>query len=140
MALLLVATVIAGLFLLAVALWIARGIDWRSNDLLVDRGEGAGLGALADHPAVWVAAFLALALGSTGVALVAVGDFGVAVPSAQPLAVAAMGLIVLLYLLGGTYVAVRGRNVSSAGATLAVALVLGTLLLIAVTGNLLMGP
>lgn len=139
MALLLVASVVAGLLLLAVALWVARGIDWRSNDLLVSRGEGAGFGALVNRPAVWVAGFLTLALGLTGVALLAVGDFGVAMPAAPTLAMAAIGSVVLLYLVGGTYVAARGRNVSSALATLAVALVLGTLLLVAITGKLLMG-
>lgn len=139
MALLLVATAVAGLALLAVALWVARGIDWRSNDLLVDRGEGPGFGALANSPAVWVASFLALALGLTGVALLAVGDFGVAAPALETVAMAGMGLIVFLYLVGGTYVATRGRNVSPAGATLVVALLLGTLMLVAIAGNLLMG-
>lgn len=140
MALLLIGTVLTGLLLLAVVLWIARGIDWRSNDLIVDRGEGEGLGALANSPAVWVAAFLVLALGLTGVAILAVGDFGVAVPGVQTLAVAAIGSLVLLYLVGGTYAAARGRNVSSAAATLAVAIILGTLLLVAIAGKLLMGP
>jgi hypothetical protein len=140
MALLLVATVLTGLLLLAVALAIARGIDWRSNDLLVPRGDREILQGLVGSPIMWVVAFLALALGLTGAALVAVSDVAVAVPGAEPLAVVAIGSIVLLYLVGGTYAAARDRNVSSAVATLAVALILGALLLVAITGTLLMGP
>lgn len=140
MALLLAATVLMGLLLLAVALWIARGIDWRSTELIVDREDGGLLGALAGSPTVWVGTFLVFALGLTGVALLAVGDFGVGTPGVQTLAVAAIGSLVLFYLIGGTYVAARGRNVSAAGATLAATIVLGTLLLVAVAGRLLMGP
>lgn len=128
-----------GLLLLGVVLWIARGMDWRSNDLIVSRGEGEGLAGLANSPAVWVVGFLALALGLTGIAILAVGDFGVPMPGVETLAMAGMGSLVLLFLVGGTYVAARDRNVSSAGATLAVAVIFGTLLLAAITGTLLMG-
>lgn len=155
MALLLIGTVLTGFLLLAVVLWIARGIDWRSNDLIVDRGDADLLGALANSPAVWVAAFLGLALGLTGVAIVAVLDVsvveltGIGLPEdlakqvlelLPTLATVAIGSVVLFYLVGGTYVAVRSRNVSSAAATLAVAIVLGTLLMVAIAGKLLMGP
>lgn len=139
MASLLVATVFAGLLLLAVTLWIARGIEWRSNDLMVDRGDGDTLGALASSPAVWVIVFLALALGTTGIAVFAVGGFGVTAPGVSTLAMAALGLLVLLYLVGGTYVAARGRKISSAGATLTVTIVLGALLIAAIAGKLLVG-
>lgn len=139
MALQLIATALMGLLLLVVVLFIARGIDWRSDNVITDHEEGELLSALAGNPVVWVVVFLALALGLPAVALLAVGDFGLPVPGAATAAMAAFGALVLAYLVGGTYTAARARNVSSAGATLVAALLLGGLLLVAVSGKLLMG-
>lgn len=139
-ALQLIGTAVTGLFLLVVALAIARGVDWRSNDIFAARENGGSLvGALAESPAVWVVTFLSLALGLTAVVLVAVGGFGLSAPGGVALAVAPFAALLLAYLVVGTYTAARDRNVSAAVATLAAALVVGVLLLAAIAGNLLLG-
>lgn len=139
MAIALVGTVLAGVLLLVVVLAIARGIDWRSGDYLPDREEASLAEALAASPAAWVAAFLAVALGLPAVAILAVGGFGLSVPAALPATVAAFGFVALAYLVAGTYAAVRDREGSPASATLITALLVGGLLLVAVSGTLLLG-
>lgn len=139
MAIALVGTVLAGVLLLVVALAIARGIDWRSGDYLPDREAESLVEALVASPVVWVVAFLAVALGLPAVAILAVGGFGLSVPGALIAAVGAFALVVLAYLVVGTYAAVRDREGSPASATLVTALLVGALLLVAVSGTLLMG-
>jgi len=137
----LVGPAIMGLVLLVVVLVLARGIDWRSNEIFTEsEDEGNLLGNLASSPVVWVVVFLSFALGSTAVVLAAVGGFGVTLPGGLALAVAPFAVLLLAYLVGGTYAAVRDRNVSPAGATLAAALVVAVLLLVAITVQLLAGP
>jgi len=135
----LVGTAVAGLVLLAVVLWIARGVDWRSNDIFAPAEGGALFASLAGSPLVWTLAFLVAALGLPVLALAATGVLSVSVPGGVTTAGAAFALLVVLFLVGGTYAAARDRRVSTAGATLAAALVVGTLLLVAVAGTLLMG-
>lgn len=139
MALQLIATLVTGLLLLLVALAITGGIDWRSDTETTAHEERNLFESLAGSPVVWVVLFLSLALGLTGVALVAVGGFGISAQGAVTAALAGFGLLVVTYLIGGTYAAARDRNVSAAGATLAAALLVGVLLLVAVSGQLLMG-
>lgn len=129
------AAVVMGLLLLAVVLVIARGMDWRSNTVLTGRQERNVVEEAARNPMVWTVGFLVLALGTTAVAVLAVGDFGVA--GMLPAAAAAFGLIVAIYLVVGTYAAARDRDVSAAGATLATSVLLGVLLLAAISARLL---
>jgi hypothetical protein len=135
----LVGTAVAGGSLLVVVLWMARGVDWRSNDIFAPAEGGTLVASLAGSPLVWTLGFLVAALGVPMVALAATGVLSVSVPGGVTTAGAAFGLLVFLFLVGGTYAAVRDRQVSAAGATLAAALVVGTLLLVAVAGTLLMG-
>lgn len=135
----LVGTAVAGLSLLAVVLWIARGVDWRSNDIFAPAEGGTLFASLVGSPLVWTLTFLVTALGLSVLALAATGVLSVSVPGGVTTAGAGFGLLVVLFLVGGTYVAARDRKISAAGATLAAALVVGTLLLVAVAGTLLMG-
>lgn len=136
----LVGTAVMGVFLLVVVLALARGMDWRSNEIFEPGEAGSIPEALAGSPVVWVLVFLVLALGSTGVALAAVGGFGLSLPGGTAVALAPFGLILFGFLVAGTYAAVRDRNVSPAGATLVAAILLASLLVVAITVHLLAGP
>lgn len=135
----LVGTAVTGLVLLAVILWMARGVDWRSNDIFAPAEGGALFETLAGSPLVWTLAFLVAALGLPLLALAATGVLSIPLPGGVMTAGAAFALLVFLFMVGGTYGAARDRRISPAGATLAAALVVGTLLLVAIAGTLLMG-
>lgn len=145
MASIIAATVLMGLLLLAVALAVGRGTGGARRAVFLPTGlerrsaERRSLRALASHPATWVAGFLLLALGATGVAIVAVGGFGLSIPGGTTAVGAVFGLLVALFLLAGSYVAVRERDVSPAGALLASSLVAALLVLTAITGLLVGG-
>jgi hypothetical protein len=137
----LVGTAITSVLLVVVVLAFARGMDWRSNELFEPKEGGDLLRSLAGSPAVWALAFLGVSLGMTALALVVGGGLGgLAVPGGVMVGVAPFGLLVLFFLVAGTYAAVRERDVSPAGATLAASLVVAGLLLVAITARLLMGP
>jgi hypothetical protein len=136
----LVGTAVAGVLLVVVVLALARSNDWRSEQLLEGSDRRNWLASVAESPVVWVIGFLALALGTTGIALAGVGGLGLSLPGGLVAAVAPFALILLAFLVGGTYTAVRERNVSPAGATLAAALVVASLLVVAIASRLLMGP
>lgn len=143
MASVIAATAVTALILLAVALAINYGIDWRSHSIVPywePEGEHEGvLSTFLHSPLVWAVAFVGVALGVTALTLAAAGGFGLSVPGGLLVAAAPFAVLVLAFLLAGTYAAVRGRQVSPAGATLASALVVGFLLLLAITVNLLVG-
>lgn len=138
MAIALVGTILAAVLLLLVVLAVARGRDWRTGSV-TDHEATSLVEAATGNPLAWVAAFLLLALGLPAVAIVAVGGFGLSVPGAVTAALAAFALVVVVYLVGGTYAAVRDRQGSPALATLVVSLLLGVLLVVAISGTLLMG-
>lgn len=135
----LIGTAVAGLLLLVVVLAFAWGIDWRSDEILTSPGSENLLRALAGNPAVWGALFVGLALGLSAVAIAAVGGAGPASGGLLTAALAAFGVVVFGFLVAGTYAAARDRDVSPAGATLVTSLLVGSLLLVAVGGQLLMG-
>lgn len=137
----LVGAALMGLLVLAVGIALARWIDWRSNEIFAPKIGGESiLLRLARHPVVWAVSFVALALGLTLITLVAVGGFGISSGAATLVGVAAFALLLFGYLVGGTYGAIRDRDVSPAMATLIVTSLLGGLLLVAISGKLLMGP
>lgn len=136
----LVGTAVMGAFLLVVVVALARGIDWRSNEIFAPSESGDLTGSVLGSPVTWVLVFLALALGTTALALGAVGGLGLTLPGGVALALAPFALLLLAYLVVGTYATARDRDVSPAGATMAAAVVVAALFLVAITGHLLMGP
>lgn len=136
----LVGPAVMGALLLAVLVALARGIDWRSNEIFAPSETDDLAGSALGSPVTWVLVFLAMALGTTGLALGAVGGLGLTLPGGVALALAPFALLLLAYLVVGTYAAVRERDVSPAGATMAAAVVVAALFLVAIGGHLLMGP
>lgn len=137
----LVGTAVTGVLLLVLVVALARGIEWRSNEIFAPAEGSSALRALAGSPVVWVLAFLGLAFGTTVLGIAAVGGLGLALPGGGvTLAIVPFALLFVAFLVAGSYSAVRGRDVSPAGATLVAALVLAGLLLVAIAGRLAMGP
>lgn len=140
MASILVASVVMGLLTLAVALYVVRGREWRSYDFVPvggDRDTWESLTAMARHPATWAVGFLLLVFGTVFVAMAAVG--AIDVPVSTGVLAAPFALMLLLFLVFGSYGAVRSRRGSTAEATIVSLLVLGTLFVVAVTANLALG-
>lgn len=143
----LVGTAVTGLLLLAVVLALARGIEWRSNEIFAER-EGSLLSALVNwavhSPLVWVLLFVVASFGLSGLAVVlflgtqAIDLFGVSIPVLGAI-LGGLGLVALAFVIVGTYAAARDRDVSPAGASLAASLVVGSLLLVGIATQLLMG-
>lgn len=140
-ALALVGSAVATVVLAVVVLALARGIDWRSNQIFETSEGGSLLRVVLGSPVAWTVAFLGFALGTMVLGLMVAGGLGgVAVPGGVAVGVVPFALLVLFFLVAGTYAAVRERDVSPAGATLVASLVVVGLLVIAVAGRLLMGP
>ncbi len=142
MASILVATVVMGLLTLAVVLYVGRAMEWRKYDFVPvgdHRTTWDSIGAALRHPAAWALGFFLLVFGTVGIALAAVD--AVSVPVDVNLGVLAMpfALMLVLFVGLGTYGALRARRRSTAEATVVSLLVLGSLFVLAITANLVMG-
>ncbi|MFC4553154.1 MULTISPECIES: hypothetical protein [Halorussus] len=135
----LASTLVTGLLLIAVWLFVGRIEDWRRDaaDVTAPRTEHPA--RLTESPAVWTAGFLFLvvAVGGGAVALIS----GVVSVSASSWVVVAgaLGALLVCYLVWGVRGTVRYRGYGNAFATLAAAWTAGLLLVTAVAISLVMG-
>jgi hypothetical protein len=141
MATIVVASVVMGLLALAVALYVGRGMEWRSY--VVPSGERRGglesVGAALRHPAAWALGFFLLVFGAGAVALAAVGAISLPLPGGN-LGVAGPFALMLVVFVGlGTYGALRARRRSTAESVVVSLVVLATLFLLGLTANLVVG-
>lgn len=142
MASILVATVVMGLLTLAVVLYVGRAMEWRTYDFVPGRGHRStwdSVGAALRNPVTWAVGFFLLVFGTFAVALAAVG--AISLPVDVSLGVMAMpfALMLVLFVGLGTYGALRARRRSTAEATVVSLLLLGSLFVLAVTVNLVLG-
>lgn len=143
---------VMGFVLMAVAVTLARGADWRQYTPA--RGRSAGdehgdalsryasvLGGVARNPGTWYVAFFVLVFGFVGGAL--------AMVTGPPELGSAVGLVLVLaaavvlcgFLFWGIYTSGRYRGLASAQAAMAGAWVLGALLIVAIAVKLVVsGP
>lgn len=138
----LVATVLMGLLTLAVALYVVRGMEWKSNRFVPgngDRDTWETLDAATHHPATWALGFFALVFGTIAFAMIAVGAIELPFNLGLGAIVAPFAVMIVLFVGLGTYGALRAHQRSTAEATVVSLLVLGTLFLLAVTANLALG-
>ncbi|WP_132058741.1 hypothetical protein [Halorussus amylolyticus] len=145
----LASALVTGLLLLAVWTVVARGPNWRHNDASTGEvGDLAGRDRtvrLTQSPAMWTAAFLVAAFVAGGGAVLIVSDGALAGTLAAGIAGNAtilVGVFVALllgYLLWGTYHSARFRGLHSAYAALLSAWVFGTLFVVVVAVNLVLG-
>ena len=136
-----VATLLTGLALMAVALLVVRGMEWRSYESSFGRErESAGetVTRWLSSPLAYGGAFVAFTLLAMVAVLAAVDGLPVALPVSPVLAAGVgFGTMVVAFLVLGTYGAIRSRQGSAAEATAAGVVVLLTLLLVVITANLI---
>lgn len=131
---------VTGGLLLGVLLLASRLEDWRQYDLALPETRSR-TAELADSPAVWTAGFLLMALVAGGGAVLLVSDlpFVAALAASWIPLVAVFGVLLMAYLLWGTYSSARFRGLHSAQAALLSAWLFGALFVAAVAGKLVMG-
>lgn len=136
-----VGTAVTGLLFLAVVLFMARGMRWRSYEFSFGRERettGEALARYVQHPATWSLAFLLFVFVVAGAALAAVGALSLPVPGGM----AAVGLVVaLLVVVGGvfgTYGYIRSLGRSASEAAVMALLVFGFLFITFLSANLVL--
>ncbi|PSP75874.1 hypothetical protein BRC81_14080 [Halobacteriales archaeon QS_1_68_20] len=142
MASILVATVLMGLLTLAVVLYVARAMEWRKYDFVPvgeHRSTWDSLGAALHHPAAWALGFFLLVFLTVGTALAAVDAISFPVDVGLGMLAMPFALMLVLFVGLGTYGALRSRRRSTAEATVVSLLLLGTLFIVAITANLVLG-
>ena len=128
---------VTGALLLAVWVLVSRMENWRSYELSGVNLGGEG-GSLADSPAAWTAGFLLMVLVAGGGALLLVSDAEFAASVGGWMAVAAIfGVLLVGYLVYGTYDSARSRGLHSAQAALLSAWLFGSLIVVAIAAKLL---
>ncbi|WP_101298305.1 hypothetical protein [Halegenticoccus soli] len=137
-----VSTVLMGLFLLAVAVSLARGGGWRQYRVDDRRSTSDALARVAGSPTAWTVGFLLLVFVSAATAVLFVSGAGVpeSIKGAVGFVLAGVGLSVLAaYLVFGIYRSARYRGLKSAQAAAASVWVLGLLFVLAVVLKLTVG-
>jgi hypothetical protein len=128
---------VTGALLLTVWVLVARMEDWRSYELSTPN-LGGGQGSLADSPAAWTAGFFLMALVAGGGAVLLVSDVEFAAAVDAGVAIAAIfGVLLVGYLVYGTYDSARSRGLHSAQAALLSAWLFGSLILVVIAAKLL---
>jgi len=143
----LLSTALMGLLVAATFLAVARigtkrtapGADGSTDTY------AAVVGATRDviqKPVVWAIAFVAIAVGVGGVAVLAVGDFGLSEGLSGSLlgvAYAAVGLLVAGFVFLGAYFSARGRGLGNAHGVAAGSFAAGFVFLVLVVVQLVVG-
>jgi hypothetical protein len=143
----LLSTALMGLLVAATFLAVARIGTRRTApeaDGSADR-YAAAVGAVRDviqTPVVWSVAFIVIAVGVGGVALLAVGDFGLPEGLSGSLlgvAYAAVALLVTSFVFLGAYFGARGRGLGNAHGVAAGSFAAGLVFLVLIAVQLLVG-
>lgn len=137
----LASTLVMGLLAVGVVVLVVRGRRWQHYTpraaYAMDAGDGrprSGLARVAGATGTWTVAYLLLALGFLAGAVVTLSG----TLSGSALIVGLMAAIVV-YLVGGTYVAMRGNGRPSAQAAAGSAVVLGLLFVLGISVKLVFG-
>lgn len=131
-----VSTLLMGIFLVAIGVALARGMEWRRYSL-PGGGDSTSkaLRRAARNPIAWTAGFLFLAFGSAAGAVLYVTDSGVSktVTAGAGMVVAAVIAIALgLYFFWGVYHSSRYRGLKSAQAAALTGWIFGLVLIVAI--------
>lgn len=132
--------------LVVVAGALSRSRDWRQAPIDGGGGgrrrqEGAAGGLREDLAPAGVVGFVVLVVVVAGAALLGVGAGGLTAlqGAAGTALLAVLGLLLVVYILAGVYVAARARGLGTAGAVAVGGWTFGLLTLVAVVVTLLVG-
>lgn len=118
-------TVLMGLLLVAVAVALAYGRDWRSYPFGGDDDAFTTVSKAAASPTIWIVTFFLLVLGFGGTTLLYVTSTGATQELALVVLGALIGIALAFFLFMGVYRSVRSRGRSTAEAVGAGAWALG---------------
>lgn len=133
-------TLVMGFVLVALAVALARGWNWR--EYVVGNGErdpAEMLRSAASNPTVWVLAFLLFSLVAGGGAILFVSGSSIPPALRQGAVLAIIALTAVLtfgYIFWGTYQSTRYRGLDNAEATLAALMACGMLFIVTVVVKL----
>jgi hypothetical protein len=128
---------VTGALLLVVWVLVSRMENWRSYELSTRTLAPEG-GSLADSPAAWTAGFFLMVLVAGGGALLVVSDVELAASLGGWTVIAGVfGVLLLGYLVYGTYDSARNRGLHSSQAALLSAWLIGSLIVVAIAAKLL---
>lgn len=137
----LASTLVMGLLGAGVVVLVLRGRRWYqytpSAAYNMSAGDGrptSGVSRIASAPSTWTVAFILLAVGVIGGATVTLSG---AVPG--PAMIVGLVVAIVVYLIGGVYLAMRGNGRPSAQAAAGSAVTLGLLFVAAITVKLILG-
>lgn len=143
----LLSTVLMGLLVLSTFVAVAQIGAKRtapSSNGTVDRYEAVTdtLSDVVREPTVWAIAFVAITLGIGGVAVLAVGDFGLSESlsgSLLTVAYAAVALLLTGFVFLGAYFGARGRGLGNAQGVAAGSFAAGLVFLFLIAVQLIVG-
>lgn len=137
----LASTLVMGLLAVGIVALVVRGRRWRQYTPQAAYGMDAGggrpasaLSKISGATSTWTVAYLLLVLGFLAGAVVTLSG---ALPG--PAVIVGLAAALLVYLVGGVYVAMRGNGRPSAQAAAGSAVVLGLLFVLAISVKLVLG-
>jgi hypothetical protein len=139
----LASTLMMGFVLVALAVALARGRNWREYAMGNTRRDPSEVfRTVASNPTVWVLAFVLFSLVAGGGAIIFVSGSSIPAPVRQGAFLAIVALTAILsvgYIFWGTYQSTRYRGLDNAEATLAALWACGLLFVVTVVVKLVTG-
>ncbi len=135
----LASTLVTGFVLLITIVTVLRIRKWERNEPLLK--PDADVSSVLENPTILTGIFLVLALGFTLGAIAYVGGISVGIDPAMigQLLIGAFGVVVVLFVLVGVYLAARARGLSSAPAVGVSSVLFGILVLTIILVRLVIG-
>jgi cbb3-type cytochrome oxidase subunit 3 len=134
-------TLVMGLLGVGVVVLVLRGRRWHhyapTAAYGMDAGDGrptSGLSRVANKTSTWTAAYALLVLGFLAGAIITLSG-----SISGPALIVALVAAIVLYLVGGVYLAMRGNGRPSAQAAAGSAVTLGLLFVLAISAKLVLG-
>jgi hypothetical protein len=134
-----VGTAVTGLLFLAVVLFMARGMEWRSYQFSFGyeaESPGQAVGRWLRQPSTWAFGFVVFAFLIAAVALAALGALPLPGPGGMAAVGLVVGLLVLVAAVFGTYGFVRSRDRTTAEAVVVSLFVFATMFVLFLSANL----
>ena len=137
----LVSTLVMGLLALGVVVLVVRGRHWQHYTPraayamdIAGGGPRSGLARVAGATSTWTLAYVLLVVGFLAGAIVMLSG-----AVSGPAVIGSLLAVIVLYLVGGVYLAMRGNGRPSAQAAAGSAIILGLLFVLGISVKLILG-